>query len=573
MTSIRKPRPVRTLLAAVSCAVLTAGCTTLPSNTEPQALRSFDVPTESATNRGPEPGREPDLLLRDFYTSSAQPTQDYFAARSYLMPETAEQWNPQESLLVVDRIDLNTQPGSTSDKRTFSVRGAVIGRIAAGGSYEPENGVYEATIEMARNTSGEWRISSLPAGIVLERTEMRNQFQPQLVYFFEPTNQALVMDRRWIYSGHESLDAVLISLIMEGPSRLLAPAVNNDLPAEATFAGINDGIYQFTGFTGMDADARLRFAAQLVWTLASANVPEPYSVQVDGAPIVPGYGELTTDDFAKFNPQVTNVANTPLFALTDGVVHRVSATAVTPVEGDLGTMGGVTSVDIITEGAAAAVRKVGNESELYVGDLDGNLEPVLKAETISRPTFELDPSALWAVIDGRTVERVVISGVVGGVSRTEVDISALDAMGGDISVLRLSRTGARVAMIVDGRVYAGVVSRPGPGQRRVVNVHELAPQLGATALSLDWQPDGSLIVGTSTPETPIWRVEQDGSAATSLPSGNITAPVVAVAASSTTIYLTDALAVRQMPTTGGDNAFWREVAGLQGVRSAAVIAN
>lgn len=161
MTSTRKPRPVRTLLAAVSCAVLTAGCTTLPSNTEPQALRSFDVPTESATNRGPEPGREPDLLLRDFYTSSAQPTQDYFAARSYLMPETAEQWNPQESLLVVDRIDLNTQPGSTSDKRTFSVRGAVIGRIAAGGSYEPENGVYEATIEMARNTSGEWRISTL----------------------------------------------------------------------------------------------------------------------------------------------------------------------------------------------------------------------------------------------------------------------------------------------------------------------------------------------------------------------------------------------------------------------------
>ena len=79
-------------------------------------------------------------------------------------------------------------------------------------------------------------------------------------------------------------------------------------------------------------------------------------------------------------------------------------------------------------------------------------------------------------------------------------------------------------------------------------------------------------MGTSTPETPVWRIEQDGSAVTSLPSGNITAPVVAVAAAPSMIYLTDANAVLQLPTTGGDNVFWREVSGLQGVRSAPVVA-
>src|SRR5699024_5836332 len=121
-----------------------------------------------------------------------------------------------------------------------------VGRITTGGAYKPENGVYEATIEMIR-TGGEWRIESLPAGVVLERTELRNQFQPQRVFFFEPGGQVLVSDRRWIYSGHQALDAALITLMMEGPSPTLAPGVRRVLPPEATFAGVVDGVYHFTG--------------------------------------------------------------------------------------------------------------------------------------------------------------------------------------------------------------------------------------------------------------------------------------------------------------------------------------
>ncbi len=562
---------LRILAALVATTGLLTACTTLPTNTEPQAVRSFEPQVKEESNLGPRPGREPDLLLRDFYRASAHPTQNYQTSRAYLTADTSRQWDAHESMLVVNRIDLVTAAGATSERRTFNVRGAVVGRIATGGAYEPENGVYEATIEMIR-TGGEWRIESLPAGVVLERTELRNQFQPQRVFFLDPGGQVLVSDRRWIYSGHQSLDAALITLMMEGPSPTLVPGVRRVLPPEATFAGVVDGAYHFTGFADVESDDRLLFASQLVWTLAVANIPEPYSVLVDGEPLAPGYEQLNTDDFAEFNPRVNAAAPVPLYALSDGVVSRVSSSQVVPVDGDLGNLGGIESVDITGEGTVAAVRREGDESVLLAGPLGGDLGEALRARTISRPTSEFDPSIQWVVVDGEKVVRVVRSGPTGEFSSTEVDITALEAMPGEISVICLSNSGARIAMIIEGRLYVGVVEQPVPSERRIVNLREIAPQLGGTALSLDWQPDGSLLVGTSTPETPVWRVEQDGSAATSLPSGNIAAPVVAVAATASMLYLTDSHATLQLPTSGGDNIFWREVYGLQGVRSAPVVA-
>ena len=68
------------------------------------------------------------------------------------------------------------------------------------------------------------------------------------------------------------------------------------------------------------------------------------------------------------------------------------------------------------------------------------------------------------------------------------------------------------------------------------------------------------------------RVEQDGSSVTALSTGNISAPVVAVATSPSTLYVTDANALLQVPSSGEDNPIWREVPGLEGVRALPIIA-
>lgn len=560
------------LTGSVAATLGLAGCATLPNNTAPQALRPFEVAAEQQDATGPEPGREPDLLLRDFYTASAIPTSDYAAARAYLAPATAEQWDPSESTLIVDRLDVTTQAGSTDEQRTFRITGSVIGSLREGGSYVPENSIYEANVRMEL-VQGEWRITSVPSGVVMERMELRNQYEPHNLYYFDPTHRVLVSDRRWLFAGAEQLDSALLSLLLAGPSEQIAPAVDPILVPDANFAGKSEGVYRFSGLSGLDEQERNLFAAQLAWTLTGANIPAPYRFAADGAPLVAELGEVVPDDYAEFNPSSTLSAGAPLYALTDGRLYQVVSNQVEPIEGALGQLEDIESAAITVERTAAAVQRAGDESVLHITSGDGGVTETLRAATISRPTFEYDRNAAWVVVNGRDVVRVVRSAASAEVTQSDVNSAQLNALEGDISMLSLSRTGARVAMIIDGRLALGVVSRPPTGPKEIVNIVEIARDLGGSALSVAWQPDGSLLVGTATPETPIWRVEQDGSALFALPSANITAPVVSVAADSSTKYATDARAALQLPSDGGDNAIWREVPGLQGVRAAVIVAS
>lgn len=556
------------LIAALSATALLAGCSTLPTNTDPQVLRSFEAAQTSEEIPGPEPGAEPDILLRDFFSAGAYPSQQYQASRAYLTENASRSWDPLVITRVLDRVDLNTQAGATENERRIVIRGTQVGTLGSGGVYQPENSDYAAEIVL-RRVNDEWRIDQLPNGVVIERTEMRNHYSPHNVYFFDPSGDVLVGDRRWIFRDVQSLDSTLLTLLVAGPSQQLAPAVVNQLPGDASYVGFNERTYQFTGFSSLGDEERLSFAAQIVWTLANADIPGPYTITVDGAPLIADFPTLSLDDVADFNPEAYTNAVSTLFSLRDGAVSRVSSGTVTPLTGFLGA-GNIESVAIsLTENVAAAVRG-GPNPTLVVGSLEGSATEVLSAETITRPSFEHSAGALWAVLDGDTPVRVARSATTGELVQTEVEIVLPEGMTGAISEFQLSRTGVRIAMIMDGRVYVGVVTRPGPGERRVTNIVEVAPTLGESALSLAWRHDGSLLVGTSMPELPIWRVESDGSATSALPSGNLSAPVVSVASSPSTMYATDAHAMLHLPAS--DTTIWREVPGLLGVRAAAVVA-
>lgn len=562
-----------------------AACSSLPRDTGPQALRPFEdsANPDDDMNIGPTDGQEPDLLLRDFYRASASPDGDYRAAKRYLIDNAKSNWQPHhDDMLIVDRIEFNTASGpSDSAKRKFNVRGTVIGKLGDGGKYLPEDGLYETSVEMEL-VDNQWRISSLPSGVVIERNELRNQYQPQSLYFFDSTGSVLVSDRRWLYSQQESLGASLATMLVAGPSSRLAPATKDYVSEDATFLGIDEGTYKFSGMSSMSTEQRMQFAAQLVWTLATASVPGPYSVLIDDVPVRDGLETLSTDDFAGLNPKASSDGVSPLYALANGSLVRVASDQRVPLDDAAGELTDVSAADIGVDGTVAVVRSRGagtaqsaggGESQLFVGELDGTLEEALSSEFITRPTLERGGGAVWVATQDKQVVRVVRSTTSGELSTDKVDTSALEEIDGEISVLRLSNSGATAAMIIDGHVYTGVVQHTTTGERKIVNVHEMATEIGGTALSLDWQPDGSLLVGTSAADTPVWRVEQDGSAVSSLPSGNVTAPVVAVAASGSTLYITDAHATLQLPASGSETSFWREVPGLQGQRSVPVVAN
>lgn len=578
---MRVSRKAKVAVAWASIIALTSGCTSLPTNTDPHVLHPFDAHTAAAPDVRPVEGREPDLLLRDFYGASAIPAADYEAARAFLTGDARSAWDPRVQTLVVDSIGVTTLVGGSGSRRSYSVHGDVVGELHEGGAFTPEHGSYEATIELEL-VDGEWRISSLPSGVVLERAELREQYQPYSLYFFDPAGNELITDRRWVFARRESLPSALITLLTEGPSERLKPAVEKTSPAtltadeaEISYTGLDDGAYTFTGFGGVDEGTRKQFAAQVVWTLASAGVTGPYSLRADGEALFDDADALTVDDFAEFSPLVDLVGETTLYSLADGRVSRVSGGTANYVDGSLGDAGNVITADIFGEEYWAAVFGDGGEGAedvFRVGQFGGREEEVVKGETFSRPTFEPDAEGVWIVADGTKVLRTVQSGATGEVLTSEVDVELPEGVEGNISVLRLSRSSARAVMVIDGRLYTGIVSRDATGARSIVNVVEYASEIGGAIISADWQPDGSLLVGTSSAFAPVMRVEQDGSSSATLSTGNITAPVVAVGTSPNMLYVTDSNALLQMPVSGSDNPLWREVPGLLGTRALPIVA-
>ena len=561
---------MRKTLACLTVALtaLTTSCASLPTNSAPHVIRSFAPEETEMQEAGPKEGQEPDLLLRDFYNASATPDGDYETARAYLTEGASTAWDPTGQKLVVDSIGMTTLPGSSVGQRSFAVHGQVVGTVRSGGSYTPERGDYEATIDMEM-VDGQWRISSLPQGVVFERTELRNQYQPYNLYFFDHDDQELVTDRRWVHSRRETLASDLIGLLMEGPSERLRPALTGSLPSSVTYTGEQDGAYTFSGFSGVGEEERARFAAQIVWTLASAGVNGPYMLEADGQPLIDGTTALDTDDFISASPLVETVGETKLYALSSGKVVRVDERSTQPVEGSLGTASDVATVDIAGGGEWAAIfGKPGDDEDdvFRVGRFDGTEAEVMRAGTFTRPSFEPEAAAVWTVVDGKRILRTVQSAATGNLTTGEVKVELPKGVDGNISVLRLSRTGTRVVMVIDGSLYTGIVRRQASGERTIVNVYEYAQELAGSVISADWRPDGSLLVGT-TSTTPVMRVEQDGSSMTAMSAGNISAPVVAVAASPSTLYVTDANALLQVPASGADNPIWREVPGLEGVRA------
>ena len=568
---------MKTLGAVLSVAVLVSSCASLPNSSEPQSLKRLDNPS-SQQDSGPISGREPDLLLRDFYANSANPLKQYAQARNYLTPDANNQWKPGPETVIIDRIGMSRNSTAGADHVSYTVTGTIVGTLGEGGAYNPRNEDYHAVVTLERR-DGEWRIAELPNQAIIERTELRNRYIPRDLYFFDPTGNTLVPDRRWMFAGTNTQDTALISLLLAGPSPTLAPGVMDELPNSAAYTRTNNGVYELTGLSSLSEAARRRLAAQLTWTLALAEMSEPFSFSIDGDLVRNDRNnpKRSVNDFPEYNPSASGTSAGVLYALTNGKASSISDGNVVAVPGFLGTNGGIESMDVASlnhTNVAASVVTTNAEgdkkSQLYMGPVDGDSTKILTAATLTKPTFEANSQAVWTVMDGNKVMRVAQSSSNSSISQTEVDTSELGENHGDISVLRLSPTGVQAAFIVDGRVYVATVARPTAGDRKLTNVRELVPAIGDSAITLEWSVNSTLLVGTVSTDTPVWRAEVDGSSAIPLSSGNIVAPVVAVSSNSSTVFITDSRAALQL-STSGNSTYWREVPGLEGARSITIV--
>ena len=571
-------------LTAVACAcsalALVTSCTTLPGKSTPEAISSYSPKPTQVDVPKPRKNQSSDLLLRDLFTASSHPLSQHEAARQFLTQDASDRWDSEKTVLILDRIDIASEGEATAEHIRYKVRGNIVGRLGVGGVYKPEYTAFQTSYELVKN-GDDWRVSNLPNAVVMDRADFTKAYESRPIYFFNPEGTTLVPDRRWVYNRQQSPGASAISLLTTGPQPALTNGVKRLLPEGATaqVSRSDQGKFSvdFSGLKDMSADVRKLVAAQVVWTLASADVRGPYELKADGSPLLADRPQgVMLQDVSQYDPNAPIEA--PLRAVANGEVYNdVESNKANPIGGWLGQYW-VESAAVSPRGSIfAAVTGRGSEPHrLLIGTEDSQPQTVTRAKTLTRPSWSPDGNTVYTVADGTKVLGLTRNTASNLISEKELDSSALNSILGEnsrIDVFRVSHAGARAVLVVDGRVYVSILERDEKtGDLRLGEPAQVANQLGDTAVTADWHVDGSLIVGTKVNDAPVFNVAMDGSMVTQLSAQNLSAPVVDVASTKDTIYATDTRALMKLRFDDEETRFWREVASVQSQRAVPILA-
>ncbi|WP_216896370.1 MtrAB system accessory lipoprotein LpqB [Nocardia alni] len=587
---------MRAVLGALVAAVLLLGaCANLPDSSAPQALGTIE---RAPTSTGPTPpavGRDPDLLVRDFLTATADPTNRHAAARLYLTPDASSSWDDAAKTSIVDTPD-TLLLSRTADTAVFQLRGRMLGELDADGSFHATDKAFETQITMAK-LDNEWRIDQLPAGVIVDKDAFYKAYQRYSLFFPNSSGTTLVPDLRWISTGKGQLAQRLLSLLAAGPQTALAPAVRNVLSAPVSVHGAvtkadgqtdNVGVglggvqIDFAGAAALDQHSKELLAAQVVQTFAPADILGPYLLLADGKPLDDRYPNgMSAGDVGTLDPAVADRNQIGLHAVKDGGLVSVDADKDTIVRtpGYFGSVHNLRSVGLSGDGQlVAAVADSGQPAPapsrtLVIGDYDGTTPfSVAQGNSFTRPSWTADGSAAWTAIDGNRVIRAVHDRATGTVSVQNVDISALTSAQADstdpvprlpITDLRISRDGARAAIIANGKVFLTVVVPHPDGHYSLQSPQPVAVNLSTPAVSIDWMSSETLVLARDGNVDPVESVSVDGTALSRMASQNLTPPVRVVSVSPDAQYVADSRAVMQLQTAASPaDRFWREVNGL-----------
>lgn len=230
-----KPDISRRALLRVGCLATTTlaltSCASLPfsGNANHYAdSRSSGLAAEGEiTPAGPADGASPEEIIRGFLRAGIGANDDYLVARQYLTAQKAQSWRPDTQALVY-ADSLLIQQGQEQSKYKVEVPvGTQVNSLGLATSFARTNSMdLEFTLE---EVNGQWRISELPDGVVLEQSEFKQSFSAFSLYFYDQTFTYAVPDIRW-FADRASVATSLVRVLIAGPAPYLQGAVRSAIP-------------------------------------------------------------------------------------------------------------------------------------------------------------------------------------------------------------------------------------------------------------------------------------------------------------------------------------------------------
>ena len=568
----------RTLLTLVLVGLLAVlpGCAGVPDSSAPQAIGTVERP-EPKQLPVPNPAMSPDQLLREFLKATADPANRHVAARQFLTESASKDWDDQGSALLIDKV-VFTETRS-AEKVSVTMQADILGSISDVGVFETGDGKLPdpGPIELVQTANG-WRINRLPNGVFLDWQQFQAAYKRYTLYFIDPTGKTVVPDPRYVaVSDPDLLPTELVNKLVAGPRPEMAKAVRNLLGpplklrgpvtrADGGKTGVGRGYggarVDVENLTTTDPSSRLLVAAQLVWTLARSDVKGPYLINVDGAPLDDRFVDgWKTTDVAATDPGAVDGASAGVHALMGGSMVALDGQRSARVPGSFGTMTDQRAATFSRSGrdVASVVGPPDAGASLWMGPNGGRAMRATDGRMLSRPSWALD-DAVWVVVDGNSVVRVIREEASGQPARIPVDSAAITSrFPGAITELQVSRDGTRVAMVVDGKVVlAGVEQTPG-GEFALTYPRRIGFGLGNSVVSLSWRTGDDMVVTRNDPAHPVSYVNLDGVNSDG-PSNNLVMPVSAVAANPSAVYVADARGVLQLLATSATSGqAWAEL--------------
>jgi predicted small secreted protein len=591
----RRRRVAAVAAALLSCALL-AGCSGIPGSGPVDDVRKVAEQVDPTAPHAPDPGQPADQIVRGFISAAARtdydtPGHSFVQAREYLAPEADKAWEADTSTtpVVILQDQYNAAPTS-GDPGTIEVTGTQVGALASDRSYRPVDGkTFKVTLHLVQ-AGGEWRITNPPDQVILTESGFASAFRPRTVYFLDATGRVVVPDIRYIPdSGTTDLAATrLMDLLLRGPSASISGAARTQLGATAKLRSVSvlvdDNGVAHIDLEGVDVStpaARQGLVAQIVWTLdpdvqyvqitvngeplaslagAGTSTPAASTPGSSGGPSAtagagsgPTAGTYSFSDVAYFDPDAVpgtgQAVSDAYYIDPDGAILRVSDS--TPMWGQVGT-GSLrvrsAALSAATGTLAAVADAPGGGVQLVVGHPfdQEKVAAVMKADSLTQPTFTRSGDEVWVVQNGATQPEVYrVTTATGTPTWTRVPAPGLTGIG-TVTAMVLSPDGVRVAVVADNKLYLGSIApaptaggdaNSQPGERSALQIGKLSvlrEDLSDVG-PVTFQDATTLLVGArSAPgaHRTVYQVGIDGQSVNPVSSVNIFADVDSIAAAS-----------------------------------------
>lgn len=437
---------LRRLLAGLSAAAVAigaAGCASIPDD-GPIGTISVERQDSGVQSQvdpdGPPPGAEPNEIVRGFLAAGAGPASDFEVARSFLTDDSASDWDPMQSVLVlpegVDFEGLTTE--ITSDRREVGIEIPTEAVVDSSRVYRES--APRSTVDMRfelRQVNGEWRIASAPDALVLSTANFAGMFQARSLYFLTPDGAHLVPDTRWFLRSQSAPTEVMRELLA-GPADYLAGSVVSAIPdgtglspRSVVASGGTAAVGLDSAAQGLDERTLGEISAQITATLRELPSVSAVDVTTPSGEVPPPAEEISATVPVDPRPLV----------LSDGQLRRLDGTRLEEVPG----------ISSIAEGASAPALAIDESAYAYLADSGAELHRiraataqdvvVLTGESLVPPSFDRY-GGLWTA-EAAGEGRIQVISEAGD----EATLSVPWLSDRTIRGMRVSRDGTRLAIL------------------------------------------------------------------------------------------------------------------------------